>query len=135
MPALILTMTVTPTVIVVIGLTDWPSALIIVITLPLIPLFMILVGLMTGPYRTEAGDDVAAHGTDTRSDRRVCRRCGHSGAQGSGWAGRRTRRGAPAVDDVGAAGGVPVRGDSRAAGHPVSRWWLWGSGCGSCTGT
>ncbi len=46
-PALILTMTVTPTVIVVIGLTDWPSALIIVITLPLIPLFMILVGLMT----------------------------------------------------------------------------------------
>ena len=46
-PSLILTMTVTPTVIVVIGLTDWPSALIIVITIPLIPLFMILVGLMT----------------------------------------------------------------------------------------
>ncbi|WP_246222256.1 MULTISPECIES: ABC transporter ATP-binding protein/permease [Gordonia] len=46
-PALILTVTVTPAVIGVIGVTDWPSALIIVLTIPLIPLFMILVGLMT----------------------------------------------------------------------------------------
>ncbi|WP_372512326.1 thiol reductant ABC exporter subunit CydD [Gordonia aquimaris] len=47
LPALIVTMTVTPTVVVVIGFTDWPSAVAILITLPLIPLFMILIGLMT----------------------------------------------------------------------------------------
>ena len=46
-PALIVTVLVTPTVVVVIALADWPSALIIIITLPLIPLFMILIGLMT----------------------------------------------------------------------------------------
>ncbi|MFW0785542.1 thiol reductant ABC exporter subunit CydD [Gordonia sp. CPCC 206044] len=47
LPALIVSVMVTPTMIVVIGLTDWPSALAIVITLPLIPLFMVLIGLMT----------------------------------------------------------------------------------------
>ncbi|GAC68406.1 thiol reductant ABC exporter subunit CydD [Gordonia soli] len=46
-PALIVSVTVTPVVIVVIAVADWPSALIILITLPLIPLFMVLVGLMT----------------------------------------------------------------------------------------
>lgn len=46
-PALIVTVLVTPTVVLVIGLTDWPSAVIILVTLPLIPLFMILIGLMT----------------------------------------------------------------------------------------
>ncbi|NED67500.1 thiol reductant ABC exporter subunit CydD, partial [Streptomyces sp. SID10244] len=47
LPALILTLTVTPTVVLVIAVTDWPSALVILITLPLIPLFMVLIGLMT----------------------------------------------------------------------------------------
>ncbi|MFW0796637.1 thiol reductant ABC exporter subunit CydD [Gordonia sp. CPCC 205515] len=47
LPTLIVSMTVTPIVILVIGLTDWPSALVILITLPLIPLFMVLIGLMT----------------------------------------------------------------------------------------
>lgn len=47
LPALIVTVTVTPTVVAVIAVTDWPSALIILITLPLIPLFMVLIGLMT----------------------------------------------------------------------------------------
>lgn len=46
-PALILTVLVTPVVVAVIGVTDWQSALIIVITMPLIPLFMVLIGLMT----------------------------------------------------------------------------------------
>ncbi|GAB21550.1 ABC transporter permease/ATP-binding protein CydD [Gordonia polyisoprenivorans NBRC 16320 = JCM 10675] len=46
-PALIVTVLVTPTVLAVIAVADWPSAVIIVITLPLIPLFMILIGLMT----------------------------------------------------------------------------------------
>ncbi|WAC54202.1 thiol reductant ABC exporter subunit CydD [Gordonia sp. SL306] len=47
LPALIVTLTVTPTVVLVIAVTDWPSALVILITLPLIPLFMVLIGLMT----------------------------------------------------------------------------------------
>ncbi|MDL9936164.1 thiol reductant ABC exporter subunit CydD [Gordonia sp. ABSL1-1] len=46
-PALIVSAVVTPVVVIVIGFVDWPSALIILITLPLIPVFMILVGLMT----------------------------------------------------------------------------------------
>ncbi|MGC4935369.1 thiol reductant ABC exporter subunit CydD [Gordonia sp. DT30] len=46
-PALIVTVLVTPTVLAVVAVTDWPSAVIIVITLPLIPLFMILIGKMT----------------------------------------------------------------------------------------
>ncbi|MFT4125465.1 MAG: thiol reductant ABC exporter subunit CydD [Gordonia sp. (in: high G+C Gram-positive bacteria)] len=51
-PALIVTVLVTPTVVGVIAVADWPSALIIVVTLPLIPLFMILIGRMTAE-RTE----------------------------------------------------------------------------------
>ncbi|UAK37684.1 thiol reductant ABC exporter subunit CydD [Gordonia bronchialis] len=47
LPALIISVIATPVVIVVIGLADLQSALIVVITLPLIPVFMVLVGLMT----------------------------------------------------------------------------------------
>ncbi len=47
LPALVTAVILTPTVTVVIAFADWPSALIILITLPLIPIFMILVGLMT----------------------------------------------------------------------------------------
>ncbi|MGV9669983.1 MULTISPECIES: thiol reductant ABC exporter subunit CydD [unclassified Gordonia (in: high G+C Gram-positive bacteria)] len=47
LPALIVTVLVTPTVVAVIGVVDWPSAVIILVTLPLIPLFMILIGVMT----------------------------------------------------------------------------------------
>jgi ATP-binding cassette subfamily C protein CydD len=46
-PTLALTVTVTPAVLVVIGLADPLSALIIVVTLPLIPLFMVLIGKLT----------------------------------------------------------------------------------------
>ena len=46
-PALIVTMIATPVVVLAIALADWASAVIILITLPLIPLFMILIGLMT----------------------------------------------------------------------------------------
>ncbi|MBE7160614.1 MAG: thiol reductant ABC exporter subunit CydD [Williamsia herbipolensis] len=46
-PTLALTMTVTPAVLVVIALADPLSALIIVVTLPLIPLFMVLIGKLT----------------------------------------------------------------------------------------
>ncbi|GAA1481252.1 thiol reductant ABC exporter subunit CydD [Gordonia sinesedis] len=47
LPALVVAAILTPTVIVVIAVTDWPSALIILVTLPLIPVFMVLIGLMT----------------------------------------------------------------------------------------
>ena len=47
LPALVTAAILTPTMTTVIAFADWPSALIILITLPLIPIFMILVGLMT----------------------------------------------------------------------------------------
>lgn len=50
LPQLLLAVTVTPaTLVVVLGL-DWISALIIVVTIPLVPLFMILVGQLTQSY-------------------------------------------------------------------------------------
>lgn len=47
LPALLSAVIITPVVVVVMAIADWPSALIVVVTIPLIPLFMILVGLMT----------------------------------------------------------------------------------------
>ena len=47
LPQLILTVIVTPAVVVVILLQDWVSAIFILVTLPLIPIFMILIGLAT----------------------------------------------------------------------------------------
>ncbi|HET8992213.1 MULTISPECIES: thiol reductant ABC exporter subunit CydD [unclassified Rhodococcus (in: high G+C Gram-positive bacteria)] len=46
-PALLLAVTLTPITIVVIATQDLTSALIVVITLPLIPIFMILIGVLT----------------------------------------------------------------------------------------
>ncbi|MEE2032522.1 thiol reductant ABC exporter subunit CydD [Rhodococcus chondri] len=46
-PALLLAVTLTPVTIVVIALHDLTSAVIVVVTLPLIPIFMILIGLLT----------------------------------------------------------------------------------------
>ncbi|WP_206487949.1 thiol reductant ABC exporter subunit CydD [Rhodococcus sp. KRD162] len=47
LPALVLAVTVTPLVLVVIVTQDVTSAVIIAVTLPLIPIFMILIGLLT----------------------------------------------------------------------------------------
>ncbi|MET0933733.1 MAG: thiol reductant ABC exporter subunit CydD [Mycetocola sp.] len=47
LPQLILTVIVTPVVVLVILLQDWISAVFILVTLPLIPIFMILIGLAT----------------------------------------------------------------------------------------
>ena len=47
LPALLLAVILTPVTIVVIALHDLTSAIIVVITLPLIPIFMILIGLLT----------------------------------------------------------------------------------------
>ena len=46
-PALLSTAVITPLVVIVIGWADWPSAVIIIVTIPLIPLFMVLIGLLT----------------------------------------------------------------------------------------
>nr|WP_199859118.1 thiol reductant ABC exporter subunit CydD [Frigoribacterium sp. CFBP 8751] len=47
LPQLVLTALATPLVIVVMALHDWLSALIVVLTLPLIPVFMVLIGWTT----------------------------------------------------------------------------------------
>lgn len=47
LPALLLAVTLTPVTIVVIALHDLTSAIIVMVTLPLIPVFMILIGLLT----------------------------------------------------------------------------------------
>lgn len=47
LPALLLAVTVTPLTLLVIASTDLTSAAIVVVTLPLIPIFMILIGLLT----------------------------------------------------------------------------------------
>ncbi|GAA4659981.1 thiol reductant ABC exporter subunit CydD [Gordonia humi] len=47
LPALLSTAIITPLVVVVIAWADWPSAIIILVTIPLIPLFMVLIGLLT----------------------------------------------------------------------------------------
>ncbi|MDD7384939.1 MAG: thiol reductant ABC exporter subunit CydD [Actinomycetaceae bacterium] len=50
LPQLLLCCTVVPMAILVIGILDWISALVIVLCIPLIPIFMILIGLMTKKY-------------------------------------------------------------------------------------
>lgn len=47
LPQLLLCATVTPASLVVVLLLDWPSAILIVFCIPLIPIFMILIGKMT----------------------------------------------------------------------------------------
>ncbi|MGW5388044.1 thiol reductant ABC exporter subunit CydD [Nocardia sp. NPDC003963] len=56
-PALLLAVLVPPVVLVVIAIHDLTSAVIVVITLPLIPLFMVLIGLLT---EGRAGETLAA---------------------------------------------------------------------------
>jgi ATP-binding cassette subfamily C protein CydD len=71
LPAVFLAGILTPAAVVVIALVDWRSALIVLIALPLIPVFMVLIGLMTRE-RSEAS---LAAMTTLQS-----RRCGHWGA-------------------------------------------------------
>ncbi|MFW0789124.1 thiol reductant ABC exporter subunit CydD [Gordonia sp. CPCC 205333] len=46
-PALVLSTVITPVMVVVIAMVDLPSAVIVLVTLPLIPVFMVLIGVMT----------------------------------------------------------------------------------------
>lgn len=50
LPQMLLSMTVTPLTLLVILLLDWPSAVAVGVTIPLIPLFMILIGILTQEY-------------------------------------------------------------------------------------
>lgn len=50
LPQLLMTMTVTPLTLLVMLYLDWSSALIAILTIPLIPIFMILVGKLTQEY-------------------------------------------------------------------------------------
>ncbi|WP_132993087.1 thiol reductant ABC exporter subunit CydD [Gordonia zhaorongruii] len=55
-PALLSTVIITPLVVVVVGWVDWPSAVIIIVTIPLIPIFMVLIGLLTRDRTTRKLD-------------------------------------------------------------------------------
>ncbi|MCZ2839814.1 thiol reductant ABC exporter subunit CydC [Modestobacter sp. VKM Ac-2985] len=64
LPALAQTVVVPPVLLVVLGLTDWLSALLVALTLPLVPLFMALVGLHTRDRTVDAAralDRIAGH--------------------------------------------------------------------------
>ncbi|MGY3261276.1 thiol reductant ABC exporter subunit CydD [Frigoribacterium sp. 2355] len=56
LPQLVLTALATPLLIVVMALHDWLSALIVVLTLPLIPVFMVLIGWITRAAQTRQWD-------------------------------------------------------------------------------
>jgi len=60
LPQLVLTALATPLLIVVMALHDWLSALIVVLTLPLIPVFMVLVGWTTRAAQTRQWDRLTA---------------------------------------------------------------------------
>ncbi|MGY1856884.1 thiol reductant ABC exporter subunit CydC [Modestobacter sp. SYSU DS0290] len=64
LPALAQTAVVPPVLLVVLGVTDWLSALLVGVTLPLVPLFMVLVGLHTRDETAQAAralDRIAGH--------------------------------------------------------------------------
>lgn len=59
LPQLILTALATPAIVVVMALNDWLSAVIVVVTLPLIPLFMVLIGWTTRAAQARQWDRLA----------------------------------------------------------------------------
>jgi ATP-binding cassette subfamily C protein CydCD len=64
LPALASTAVVPPVLLVVLGVTDWLSALLVAVTLPLVPLFMALIGLHTRDATANAAralDRIAGH--------------------------------------------------------------------------
>jgi len=64
LPALASTIVVPPVLLLVLGVTDWLSALLVAVTLPLVPLFMALVGLHTRDETAQAAralDRIAGH--------------------------------------------------------------------------
>ncbi|GAB4079850.1 thiol reductant ABC exporter subunit CydC [Modestobacter muralis] len=64
LPALAQTVVVPPVLLLVLGVTDWLSAVLVAVTLPLVPLFMALVGLHTRDETAQAAralDRIAGH--------------------------------------------------------------------------
>ena len=81
LPQLFLAVIVPVAVVAVVLASDWISALIIAVTLPLIPVFMALVGAATRDRTEAAAADAAAAGRPLpRCRSRVCRRSRCSGA-------------------------------------------------------
>ena len=122
LPSLVLAGILTPAAVVVIAAYDVSSAVIVLIALPLIPIFMVLIGMLTArPVRGGAGRDdhaaVAAAGSG----------CGHSHAARARPGGRirtadrRTRCGPSPFGDGDAAYRVSVGAGARAVGHPRCR--------------
>ncbi|RZU65456.1 ATP-binding cassette subfamily C protein CydD [Microterricola gilva] len=58
LPQLVLTVVATPLLVLVVLLSDWVSALIVVIALPLIPIFMVLIGLATQAVQRKQWDSL-----------------------------------------------------------------------------
>ncbi|MDR3201677.1 MAG: hypothetical protein LBT54_00830, partial [Bifidobacteriaceae bacterium] len=62
LPQLLMVATLTPGLLIVVGVMDWLSAVIILITLPLIPVFMVLIGKLTAAYSRDRIDAMTALG-------------------------------------------------------------------------
>lgn len=114
LPALLLACLASPIVVVVIAFHDPTSALIAIITVPLIPLFMILIGLLhPGPCR---GDPRRDHAPTSRTSSSICspgcstpRALGREDPTGRAWCIGSGHRGIAApADHAGAADRLPV---------------------------
>ena len=118
LPTLLLAAILTPATVAVIALYDLKSTAIVAITLPLIPVFMVLIGLATAERSAAA---LAAMSTlqarllDLIAGIPTLRALGR--AVGSGAPHRRTRRRPSAFGDRDAADRVPVGAGARIAGH------------------
>ena len=120
LPQLVLAVLVPIAVLVVVLDADWLSALIIALTLPLIPVFMALVGWQAQDHTAQA---VAAAEPARRALPRRRRGPADAGdlrpGQGRGRAGPADERGAPRGDHAHAAHRVPLGAGARAARDAV----------------
>ena len=135
LPSLFLAAILTPATAVVIALYDWQSAVIVLIALPLIPLFMVLIGLATADRSAAA---LAAMTTlqsrllDLVAGLPTLRALGR--AHGFGGADRRTRVRHIAVRRWRRCGSRSCpRWCSNCSPHSVWRWSRSASGCAWCT--
>ncbi|WP_084535770.1 thiol reductant ABC exporter subunit CydD [Nocardia yamanashiensis] len=113
LPALLLSVLVPPIVLVVIALHDWISGAIILVTLPLIPIFMILIGLLT---QGRAKDTLTA--TTRLSDQLLDLFTGMPTLRALGRETGRAKAAAPEADSTAPAG---MAGRVRALGDDLHR--------------
>ncbi len=122
LPQLFLAVIVPVTVIVVVLGSDWISAVIIAVTVPLIPLFMALVGASTKARMQRQArllERLAGHFLDVVAGLPTLKVFGRAKAQVA--ADPRHHRPVPHGDDGHPQGGVLVVADSRASGHFLRR--------------